>query len=345
MEATGVYWKPVWNILEGRFELLLASARHVRNVPGRKSDVNDATWLADLQAHGLVRPSFVPPKEIRELRELTRTKRQLLRERARHSQRIQKVLEDANIKIASVITNILGMSGRTILDALVEGVQDPERLASIGHRLKSSRKQRAEALRGRVNDHHRFLIKLHLQQVDDLSKVLEQLELRIEEKLQPFRWAVDLLTEIPGVGPSMAQTIIAEIGVDMERFPSAGHLVSWAGLVPRQDESAGQRRSTRLRKGAPWLKPGMVQAAWGAIRKKDSYYRAQYYRLKARRGGKKAIVAVAASMLTAIYHILRTGVVYQDLGPDYFDRIDRQRAARRHIHRLESLGYRVTIST
>ena len=342
MEATGVYWKPVWHILEGSFELILANARHVKNVPGRKSDVNDATWLADLLAHGLIRPSFVPPAPIQELRDLTRTHRQLIRERARHSQRIQKVLEDACLKIASLISNLLEGSGRAILDALVAGETDPERLADLGWRLrKSSREERVEALRGRITAHHRYLLDLHLRQIDAIDKGIERLEAHLDEVLEPFREAVELLQDIPGIAVTMARTVIAEIGTDMSRFPTAGHLVSWAGLCPRQDESAGKRRSTRLRKGASWLKTALVQAAWGAVRTRSSYFRAQFYRLRARRGPKKAIIAVAASLLTVIYHILRDKVPYRDLGSDHFNQLDKGQAARRLIRRLSELGYKV----
>ena len=345
MESTGVYWKPVWNILEGSCELILANAKHVRNVPGRKTDVKDAVWLADLLAHGLVQPSFIPPTPIRELRELTRTRRQLIRERSRHSQRIQKVLEDANIKVAGLLTKLLGPTARAILDALANGETDPERLADIGaSRLKSSRKDRMEGLRGNVTDHHRFLLKLHLQQIDAISNTVADLDARIDELMSPFRDVGGLLKGIPGVGEGMVPVLIAEIGADMTRFPTAGHLVSWAGLCPRHDESAGKRRSTRTRKGAPWLKAALVQAAWGAVRKKGSYFRTKYYRLKARRGTKKAIVAVAAAILTTAYHLIRNRVAYRDLGADHFDRLNSGRTALRLVRRLKELGYNIEIT-
>ena len=343
MEATGVYWKPVWHVLEGSFELILANACHVKAVPGRKSDVNDAMWLADLLAHGLLQPSFVPPRPIQELRDLTRTHRQFLRERVRHVQRIQKLLEDACLKIADLVSDLLGNSGRAILDALVAGESDPERLADLGWRLrKSTREERIEALRGRCTDHHRYLIGLHLRHIDAINDSIGALETRIDEMMEPFREAEALLCTIPGVAKTMAHTVIAELGTEMSRFPTSGHLVSWVGLCPRQDESAGKRRSTRIRKGASWLKAALVQAAWGAVRTK-SYFRAQFYRIRARRGPKKAIVAVAASLLTVIYHILRDGVPYHDLGYDHFNQLDKGKSARRLIRRLTELGYDVDI--
>ena len=303
MEATGVYWKPVWHVLEDRVTLVLANAMHIRNIPGRKSDKNDATWIADLLALGLIRSSFVPPAPIQELRDLTRTRKQLVRERARHMQRIQKTLEDANVKLTEVISDILGTSGRAILRALVAGETDPERLADLtaGRRLKATRAALVEALHGRVTAHHRFMLNLHLTHIATLDSAVAAVETQIREALAPFRAAVSLLMTMPGVSDTAAAVIIAEIGDDMSTFPSAGHLLSWAGLCPRLDESAGKRRSTRTRPGAPWLKTTLVQIAWPAARKKHSYFQAQFLRLKSRRGPKKAIVAVAASMLTDVY--------------------------------------------
>jgi transposase len=344
MEATGVYWKPVWHVLEGSVELVLANAMHVKNVPGRKTDVNDATWLAELLAHGLIRGSFVPPTAIQELRALTRTRKQLVRERTQHTQRIQKTLEDANVKIASVISDVLGTSGRAILHALIEGEADPEKLAAcVCTHLKASRSEIVEALRGRVGRHHRFLLKLHLDQIGALEQALTAIEAEVGPVLEPFRSNADLLTTIPGVSDIVAQAVVSEIGVDMARFPSAGHLLSWAGLCPRNDESAGKRRSTRLRKGAPWLKTVLVQAAWAATRRKDSYLRAQFLRLKSRRGPKKAIIAVAASMLNATYFMLRDGVAYQDLGAAHFERHDRSKTILRLVRKLHNLGCDVAV--
>jgi transposase len=345
MEATGVYWKPVWHILEGQIELTLANAREVRNVPGRKSDVSDAAWLADLLAHGLIRGSFVPPHPIQELRDLTRVRKQLSRQVAQVTQRIEKVLEDANLKITSIITHLLGASGRAVLRALIEGETDPERLlAHTTGRLKAPRERLIEGLRGAVTDHHRFLLRLHLAQISSLESLLKDLDAQLARQLEPFQSQLKRLSTIPGVSGFVASVLIAEIGTDMTRFPSAGHLISWAGLCPRMDESAGKRRNTSLRKGSRWLRSTLVQAAWPAARSKDTYLQAQFLRLKSRRGPKKAAVAVAASILTAAYHILRDeGVVYLDLGGDYFDRRDKKRVARRLVKRLHELGFTVTL--
>ena len=344
MEATGVYWKPVWHVLEGHFELVLANAMHIKKVPGRKTDVNDAMWIADLLAHGLIRGSFVPPTPIQELRGLTRTRKQLVREKASHVQRIDKVLQDANFKLGSVLSDIMGASGRAILEAIVRGESDPERLVElVDRRVRAGRDLIVEALRGRPSGHHRFLLKLHLAQVDALDTAIAEVDLEVGESLRPFRVAAAQLTSIPGVSDIAAAAIVSEIGVDMSRFPTPGHLISWAGLCPRSDESAGKRRSTRLRKGAPWLKTMLVQAAWSTARAQGTYLRAQFLRLKSRRGPQTAIVAVAASMLTAAYFILKRGVRYADLGPDYFDRTDRVRTANRLVRKLSELGFEVKI--
>lgn len=346
MEATGIYWKPIWHVLEGDFELVLANAAHIRNVPGRKSDVNDATWIADLAAHGLIRGSFVPPTPIQELRDLTRTRKQLVREVAQHTLRIQKTLEDANIKLSSVLSDLLGQSGRAILGALLEGQDDPKVLAALAStRVHASRREIQEALHGFVREHHRFLIRMHLALIDTLQARIAEVDARIGAALEPFRAAAELLRGIPGFSSIVAQVVLAEIGDDMSRFPSQAHVLSWAGLCPRSDESAGKRRSTRLRHGAPWLKTVLVQAAWCAVRKKDCYFRAQFLRLRGRRGAKKAIIAVAASLLATAYHMLRTGAAYQDLGIHYFDRLDHTRVANRLIRRLQNLGYQVQIQT
>lgn len=344
MEATGVYWKPVWHILEGRFELVLANAQHIRNVPGRKTDVNDAMWIADLLAHGLIRSSFVPPSKIQELRDLTRTRKQLVREVSQHTLRIQKTLEDANIKLASVLSSILGVSGRAMLNAIIAGNDDPEHLASLA--VGSARKKQAElveALRGRVTDHHRAMMRLHLGLIDALQAALEQLDAAAGKLLEPIKERAALLTTMPGVSDIVAQVIVAEIGDDMTRFPTQAHLVSWAGLCPRNDESAGKRRSTRVRKSANWLKTTLVTAAWAAARKKDGYLRAQFLRIKSRRGAKKAILAVAASMLTAAYFMLRDGVAYNDLGAQHFDRRDKTKTIHRLVKRLADLGCDVEV--
>ena len=346
MESTGVYWKPVWHVVEGRFELVLANAMHIRNIPGRKSDVHDATWIADLLAHGLIRGSFVPPAPIQDLRDLTRSRKQLVREVGQHTQRIQKVLEAANLKLTEVLTDVLGKSGRAIIEAVIAGEQEPTTLAGLagGNRLKAAPAELAEALRGRGTEHHRFLLKLHLGQIDALEAAVREVEMRLGVALAPFQEAVEHLRTMPGVSDTVARVIVAEGGVDMTRFATAGHLLSWAGLCPGLPESAGKRLSTRLRKGAPWLKTTLVQAAWAAVRTKASYLRAQFLRLKTRRGPKKAIMAVAASMLTATYSILQRHVPYQDLGGDYFDRRDKAKVAKRLIQRLNALGLQVEVS-
>jgi transposase len=341
MESTGVYWKPVWHVLEGHFELVLANAMYIRNIPGRKSDVKDAVWIADLLAHGLLRGSFVPPEEVQYLRDLTRTRKQLTREITRHTQRIQKTLEDANIKLTEVISNVVGTSGRAILRAIIDGETSPDALADLTHgRLKVSRAALLDALQGRITDHHRFMLKLHLEQVENLERSVRELEARADRS--SFRAAIELLTTIPGVSDVTARVIVAEIGDDMSRFPTAGNLISWAGLCPRLDESAGKQRSNRTRRGAPWLKTVLVQAARAAANKRGSYPRAQYQRLKARRGPNKAVLAVAATLLTAAYHMLKYGVEYRDLGPDHFDR-DKDLQATRLIRRLKALGVEVTV--
>jgi transposase len=345
MEATGVYWKPVWHLLEEHFELILANAQHIKNVPGRKTDVNDAAWIADLLAHGLISASFVPPKPIQELRDLTRTRKQLVREVSQHSLRIQKTLEDANIKLGSVLSDVLGHSGRAILNAVIAGETDPERLADLAR--GNARKKRTEliqALHGRISAHHRRLLKLHLRLIDALQQALATVDADVGKILTPIQECARLLTTMPGVSELTAHVLVAEIGVDMARFPTAGHLLSWATMCPRNDESAGKRRSTRTRKGAPWLKTALVTAAWAAVRVKGSYLQAQFLRLKTRRGAKKAILAVAASMLNAAWHMLKDRVEYKDLGADHFARRDRSKAILRLVRRLNDLGCKVELT-
>jgi transposase len=356
MEATGVYWKPVWNILsDGAFELILANAAHIKNVPGRKTDVNDASWIADLTACGLIKASFVPEEQIQELRSLLRARKQLTREQTRHTQRIQKTLEEANIKLDSVISDIMGLSGRRMIEAMIAGVRNRAKLAALAdRRIKASPKQLYDALHGRLTDHHRFMLKLYIEQYDALDKgigeidqaveaAIAQMDQEVEAGQATFRSLIGLLSTIPGVSTLSASTILAEISTDMSRFPTAGHLVAWAGLCPGQNESAGKRKSTRLRKGAPWLKTTLVQCAWSAVKKKDSYYKAQFNRLRSRRGPKKAICAVAASMLTAIYHMLKDGVDHHDLGADHFDRRSTDIKAKRLVAQLTKLGFEVQI--
>jgi transposase len=355
MEATGVYWLPVWKILsEGDFTLIVANAAHIKNVPGRKSDLNDAMWIADLVACGLVKASFVPEERMQELRSLLRTRKQLGREQTRHVQRVQKTLAEANIKLDAVISDIMGASGRRIIEAMVAGVRQPRKLADLaGKQIKATPKELYDALHGRLTDHHRFLLGLHLRQWDALEATIREIDREVEARIAhmdreakpgaaPFRDLIGLLCTIPGVAKLSATTILAEIGRDMNRFPTAGHLVAWAGLCPGQNESAGKRKTTRLRKGAPWLKTMLVQCAWAAKRKKNSYYRAQFFRLQSRRGPQKAICAVAASILTAVYHILKDGTEHDDLGGDYFDRRRSTEAqAKRLVGQLTRLGFDV----
>jgi transposase len=344
MESTGVYWKPVLHRLEDHLTLVLANATVVRNLPGRKSDVSDAQWLADLLAHGLVRGSFVPPAPIQALRELTRTRKQLGREVTAHSQRIEKVLESADVKLAAVLRPLLGVSGQAIIAALAAGETDPDRLVALAHpRLRAKRGALRAALPGHVRSHHRVLLREHLRVVATLQATIAELDAAIEAALAPYRAAVDHLVTMPGVSTAAAQILVAEIGTDMTRFPSVGHLLSWAGLCPRQDASAGKHRSTRLRKGAPWLKPVLVQGAWAAVRGREGYLRAQFLRLKQRRGPMKAIIAVAASMLTAAYYMLRDGDDYHDLGAAHFQRGDHDRLVAGLTRRLHHLGYEVTL--
>jgi transposase len=344
MEATGVYWKPVWHLLEGDFELVLANAQHIRNVPGRKTDVNDATWIAELLAHGLIRSSFVPPQPIQELRDLTRTRKQLVREIAQHALRIQKVLEDANLKLGSVLSDVMGKSGMAILRAIVAGQSNPEILADLAQ--GNARKKRAElveALHGRIRDHHRKLLRVHLDLVGALKEAIEELDNQVGKSFASIRESTRLLTTMPGISEVTARAIVADIGTDMTRFHSDAHLRSWACICPRNDESAGKRRSTRVRKGGTWLKTALVSAAWAAVRVKGCYFQGQFQRLRARRGPKKAILAVASSMLTCAYHMLKKGVEYRDLGADHFARRDREKMIQRLVRRINDLGCEVQL--
>ncbi|HZC94516.1 MAG TPA: IS110 family transposase [Bradyrhizobium sp.] len=356
MEATGVYWKPVWNILsDGNFVLIVANAAHIKNVPGRKTDMNDAMWIADLAACGLLKASFVPAESLQELRSLMRTRKQLSREQTRHVQRIQKTLEQANIKLSTVICDVLGVNGRRMIEAMIAGVDDPGQLAGLAdRRLKASAAELYEALHGRLTDHHRFLLQLHLGQYDALDLAIARIDRQVDAAVAkldeevadgqaPFRHLIALLCTIPGVSVLAATTILAEIGRDMSRFATAGHLLAWAGLCPGQNESAGKRKPVRLRHGSPWLKTMLVQCAWAAKRKKDSYYRAQFHRLSGRRGPQKAICAVAAALLTAIYHMLKDGTAHHDLGADHFDRRPPQVRVKQLVARLAKLGYQVQL--
>jgi transposase len=345
MEATGSYWKSIWHLLEADFTLVLGNAGHLRNVPGHKSDVSDAEWIADLLAHGLIRGSFVPPAPVQDVRDLTRTRKQLMREIAQHTQRIQRTLDVANLKITGVVSNVLGVSGRAMVRALIDGETDPHRLADLARgTLKNKRAALVEALTGRITPHQRRLLKLHLDLIETLEAAVGDVDAQLGEALAPFHEAVARVDAVPGIDIVVAWAILGEIGLDMSRFPTHHHLISWACLCRRLDESAGKRKSTRTRKGACWLKTVVIQAAWAAVRTKGTYYRAQFLRLRARRGPKKAIVAVAASMLTAIYYILRDGVEYRELGGQYFERLDRTKVTQRLVKRLRDLGYEVQLA-
>ena len=340
MESTGVYWKPIWNLLEDSFELLLVNARHVKAVPGRKTDVRDCEWLADLLRHGLLTGSFVPDRPQRELRELTRYRTSLVRERTAAANRLQKTLEGANIKLASVATDILGKSGREILAALVAGETDGAALAQFAQgRLREKIPQLERALVGRVGPHQRFLVAEQVAHIDYLDAAMARVSAEIAERVRPDEDAITRLDTIPGVGRSVAEALVAEIGADVGRFPTAKYLASWAGMCPGNHESGGKRRSGATRKGSPWLRACLVQAAHAAARTKGTYLAAQYRRLAARRGRAKAAVAVAHSILVIAYHVLLDGTAYGDLGGNYFDQRDRQAVERRLVHRLQGLGY------
>jgi transposase len=344
MESTGVYWKPVYYLLDGRFDLVLANALQLKRVPGRKTDVQDCAWIARLMQYGLIAASFVPPEPQRDLRELTRQRVQLARQKAALANRIQKVLEDANLKLGSVLSDVLGKSGRAMLRALIAGETDADRLAELA--LGRLRKQMAKlrpALTGRVTEHHRFLLELLLDEVESVERFLDRMEARIAAVLAPFLPAVRRLQTIPGVSQRTAEVLAAEIGTQMDRFPSADHLASWAGMCPGNDESAGKRRGGKTPKGNPWLKRALVQAAWAAGRTKDTYLAAYYRRLAARRGRKRALVALGHTLLGIVFHLLRTETTYTDLGGDYFERRDRDRLTHRLVNRLERLGLKVTI--
>lgn len=344
MESTASYWKPVYNLLEDRFSLLLANAAHLKAVPGRKTDVRDAEWIAELLRHGLVPASFVPSRPERELRELTRYRTSLVRERAAELNRIQKVLEGANVKLTSVMTDIAGVSGQAMLAALLDEGADPAAIAELARgRLRDKRPALIEALEGSVGPHQRFLLRAQLRHLAELTDLIAAVSAEIEERLHPFDAALERLQTIPGVGPRTAQILLAEVGPDMTRFRTARHLASWAGLCPGNDESAGKRRSGRTRKGSPWLRAGLVDAAHAAART-QTYLAAQYRRLAARRGSKRAAVAVAHSLIVIAYHVLRDQRTYCDLGPNWFDQVDRDHVRRRLVKRLEALGYQVSVA-
>lgn len=346
MEATGDYWKPFFYLLEdGPFEVMLVNARHVKNLPGRKTDVSDAAWLADLGAHGLVRGSFVPPEPIRQLRDLTRARTTITRDRAREIQRLEKLLEDAGIKLSSVASDISGVSGRAMLAALIAGERDPAQLADLAkRRMRSKIPELTEALTGRFGEHHAFLAQLHLDLIDQHSVAIDGLTERIEVVIEPFRGARDLIVTIPGISTGVAEVVIAETGADMTRFPSAGHLASWAGTCPGSNESAGRVKSTHTRPGNPYLKGALGIAAMSAARSNGTYFSAKYRRIASRRGPLKAIVAVEHAMLIAIWNMLNTGTLYNDPGADFYTRLNPDKAKTRALNQLRKMGYDVTLN-
>lgn len=345
MEATGVLWKPVYYVLEGDFTVLLVNAAHVKNVPGRKTDVKDAQWLAQLLEAGLLRGSFVPPPAIRELRDLTRYRTELTHERSREVQRLHKVLQDAGIKLSSVASDILGKSGRAMVEALIEGTRDPEVLAELAKgQLRKKIPLLKQALEGKFAGRHAFLAAELLAHVDYIEDAMERLNERIAECLLPFAEEERILKSIPGIKNHLAPKIVAEIGTKMEQFPDAKHLASWAGLCPSNNESAGKRKRTSIRKGDGWLKGALVEAAWAATRQEKSAFSGLYYRLRGRLGPKKAIVAVAHAMIVVIYECLSHRTTYREAGHDYYDRINEKVLTARYVQKLEKLGFTVSIA-
>ncbi len=346
MESTGIYWRPVYNVLEAtdHFELLVVNAQHVKAVSGHKTDAHDAAWIADLLRHGLLRGSFIPPRPLRELRDLTRYRSELVHDRVRLVNRLHKVLEDANLKLAMVATDVMGASGRAIFAALIAGESDPERLADLARgTLQKKRQELEQALKGQFRPHHAFLLAELLSQIDALEEAEARVTAELEARLQEEADALAYLDTIPGVNQRIAQIIIAEIGTDMARFPSAKHLASWAGICPGNHESAGKRRSGKTRKGSRWLRQALTEAAHGAAHTKQTYLAALYQRIAARRGRKKAIIAVAHAILVICYYLLMRQEPYQDLGANYFDEREREGVERRLIRRLERLGYTVVL--
>jgi transposase len=344
MESTGVYWRPVYNLLEGQFELLVVNAQHMKAVPGRKTDVKDAAWIAELLRHGLLRGSFIPSKPQRQLRELTRYRSTLVQDRARALNRLQAVLEDANLKLASVVTDINGVSAQAMLEAILAGQRDVEVLADLARgRLRAKRDQLKVALEGRVTAHHSFVMTEHLSTLEYLDEAIERVSGEIDQRLTADQEAIALLDTIPGVGQRAAEILIAEIGTDMSRFPSAKHLASWAGMCPGNHESGGKRLSGKTRKGNRWLRQVLVEIAHVASKTKYTYLAAQYKRIAARRGKKRALIAVGHTILTIVYMMLTRKQPYQDLGAAYFDQREQERVERRLVHRLERLGYEVSL--
>jgi transposase len=345
MESTGIYWKPIYNLLEGSFTVLLVNAAHIKAVPGRKTDVKDCEWIADLLSHGLLKGSFIPPQDIRDLRDLTRYRKSLTDERVREVNRLQKLLETANIKLSSVASDVMGVSGRDMLEALLHGKTDPEVLAELARgKLRKKLPLLREALHGRFRPHHQFMLGEILAHLDYMDEAIERLSSEIEEHIAPFFREIELLKTVPGVKQKVAEAIVAEIGTDMSHFPSHRHLASWAGLCPGNNESAGKRKSGKTRKGDRWLKRNLIEAALAHSRSNDTYLSALYHRIARRRGKQKAIVATSHAILVMIYHIIAEKLPYRDFGSDYFDRLNETYIKHNFIKRLESLGYEVTLT-
>ena len=345
MESTGVYWKPVWNVLEGRFALLLVNAAHVKQVPGRKTDVRDCEWLAELLRHGLLRGSFVPERAERELRELTRYRSALVHERTAEVNRLQKTLEGANIKLASVVSDVTGVSARAMLEDLVAGEEDPAALAGLARgSLRAKLPELERALAGRMGAHQRFMVARHLAHIDFLDEEIAAVGERVAERLRPFEELLARLDAVPGIGRWTAEVIVAEVGTDMGRFPTAGHLASWAGMCPGNHQSAGKRKSGKTRPGSPWLRAALTEAAYAAGRSKGTYLAARYHGLLPRKGKKKTAVAVGHDILVIAYHLIKEGTAYHDLGPDHLGRRDPAAEERRLVRKLEALGHTVTLA-
>jgi transposase len=344
MESTGIYWRPVFNLLEEDFTVLLVNAAHIKTVPGRKTDVKDGEWIADLLCHGLLRGSFIPPEPIRDLRDLTRYRKSLTDERVREVNRLQKFLEAANIKLSSVANDVMGASGRAMLEALTAGSTDPQVLSELAKgRLRKKLPELRKALEGRFRPHHRFMVGEILTHIDFLDEAIERISLEVSCRIAPFSKTMEVIDLVPGINQRVAEGVLSEIGVDMTCFPTDGHAASWAGLCPGNNESAGKRKSGRTRKGDRWLRRYLIEAAWAATRKKGSYLSALYHRLVVRRGKKKAITAVAHRLLIIIYHMLKDQTSYRELGADHFQKLNAAYVQRHHVKRLESLGFKVIL--
>jgi transposase len=345
MESTGVYWKPVWNLLEGQFELLLVNAQHIKQVPGRKTDIRDCEWIADLFQHGLLRGSYVPQREQRELRDLTRYRVRLCEDKVRLANRIQKVLEDANVKLASVATDVLGVSGRAILRAIAAGEDDAQKLAQMARKgLRKKLPQLQLALEGRIRDHHRFLLRQFFEELTSTEEKISQLEQRIQACMRPYQHVITLWTSMPGIRETTAWSLVAEIGTNPEQFSQGSNLASWAGMCPGNNESAGKRKRGKTRKGNRWLRRALNQAAWAAARTKNTYFAARFHRLAAKRGSRRAIVAIGHKMLALAHYLLQHNCLFRELGADYYQRLRAPSLCHSLVRRLQRLGYQVTLA-